>query len=312
MKMRRVFGLGACLSLTGMAACTAIAGLDGTFELGDGDVSPGTDSGLDANSSPPDGQATDTERPDGDAPDRSPPVDACASYTLDAGSADAKTPPVENCSAGGRYFCWRFQGSGQPDASPWGWQEQNDSGAGLVEIDFSAGALRTVLPAGAPGGSSASLWFTDWESSTPEIDPLSIPKNSGVEFTFKFKLVELNTNAALGAIRINKGIYGLTAYAPRCGGPIVVGQSDDDPTVGSGGVVIELDKPYIGSVRVFRKESDTWEGRVAVNGQTVATRSVGAIPNGPPVGVGVGVGFIEAAPNIGRSEAFFDDTVVFP
>lgn len=305
--------------LIGLAACNALVGLDGDYDLADGDAGPGASS--DATSSSSSGDATTSSSSSGttpidagvDATDAD--ADASVEAGADAGAdADADSgPPPTYCAPNlvlpNTKFCWDFTGDESPPT--YGWSEVFKMGTSpvvSVEGDVGTAGRRLRAKASSGGGDPGPGALLLWNLT----NVTELPDGKTLKLTFDFVVANgSNSYAVLGAIQVgepNRIEYGLAINS--CGGGKVCAQEndrDDKPTAGTK-PQLTLDTVHHGVVTLTRS-GNTVGGSVAVDGTTLNTRSSNAEPNGTvkTVRLVVGSGFLGTN---GTSVTTFIDNVL--
>lgn len=287
------FGLGALVMST--AACSAIAGLDGNFELGEaGDgstVNPDGTSGTDGSSGndgkvPTDGGSSgnDDTGTDGggdatsDADANVEPPDACANRSFvhppDLGDAATFAPATGTCTP--NPFCFDF--NGDVNASPYGWDGVTVNG-GTVQVlptTINIPARHLVATASISGADAgAQVWIRDWNSGPgPDPQPLLADAGAAVVLAFSFMLEQATRQADLMQLQVGSSTYGLTVYPDPCGGDPRIAQSGLDVNVADfKAAQIQTNKWYRGEVHFNHQSNGTWNGEVFVGTLSVGTRA---------------------------------------
>jgi hypothetical protein len=318
MRQRRIvrFAFGSLLMTT--AACSAIAGLDGDFDLGgaspnnqpDGSSS-GSSSGTDGSSSSgTDGNVTDggpgtsdtgPGPGDGGTPDAdAEPKDACTTRTVI--EATTSSVPEKNGTCSEAPLCFNFYGNQQP--APFGWGYYDASAGNPVLVGSFNDATRRlrgqILPEAGPGTSSA-VFIEDWNSAAgPFVDPLQVDAGSALKLTFLFLVTKVDRQADVMALTVNGKTYGLTLYPDPCGGDARVAQSGlnaADPEIG--GATVQPGKWYLAEVHFNRAKDNSWSGGVAVGGVDGGSTN-GIYISGLPrdVNATIGAGVISSGPGV--------------
>jgi len=299
--MRRSLG-GLALAAIAVAACNAISGLDGDFELGGGGTLPG-DGGADT-SIGSSGSSGSSGQSDGDVPDTR--SDASGDGGLDC------THPSAAPSGATLLFCDNFD-DGSKSGPLWGWtRRQTTSGEPKVEpaIGYVARGLHanaTTTSAPPNGGWVTALWKT-----------LQTGLQDGEHITLRLRFKVRSANivyTVIGAIQLNGLEYGVALYEnPSCPGG---GRCIDENDHAGGhdfanGVPLVLDAWYAADITVTRTGS-TFGGKVVVTGAgegTADDTASGVLPAGNPGAIEVGVGSFYSSDS-SSADIVVDDVIVW-
>lgn len=269
------------LSVTVLAACNAISGLDADYQLAGGGTLPADDGG--------DGASADASS-DLTAPDASGPFRCPAS------------PPV------GQLFCDDFEGA----VDRWHRSEALPSGSTLtVEDGIGVHASRGLRVRASTGAQSRKV--VRWHSVAT-----SFPVGSSLELAFRFKLDAADLSYfVLGAIQVDKqgaignAEYGLAVYKSCAGVPCL----DENNPQGEGTHTFQDTLAYtIGqwyeAKTIVTRDAAGYKGTTTVDGKAIDT-SGETYFSGDPTKVDVGVGIFYSSVESGvTAEAVIDDVVV--
>lgn len=274
--LRRLAGASSLIAFA--VACNAISGLDVDYKVKETSGTEGPDTGADAAK-----------------------TDAGSSGGFDAEPGRCPTPNI---------FCEDFEAVSS-STSPYGWSRDEQLG-GTPQIGAdgyqSAHSLLAISgAAGCPGGTRPSCAVAIWKAVEG-----GFPDRATLTVTFRFRVVSAeNEYAVIAAIQANGKEYGLAVYrngeCPANGACL-----DENDLNGShtfeGAVAYAKNEWLQGRVEVTRSGS-SFAGEVFVGDKQLDVRTTGALPEGLPDDVDVGVGAFFTGRS-GVVEANVDDVVV--
>lgn len=322
MCQRRRFKLAACMSLFGLVACNAIAGLDGEFiESSDGSAPPSTTDGGQDGKTPQDGQViptdgpspTDGQKSDGDGSEGTDSgVDACSKQTSAVSPATIATPSGD--CAGSYTFCWDF--NKVPDAAFYGWASSDTTAGGALEQ--TTGTLHVLHGSAAPAGSGSSLTWLDWDTRVDHpspADPIPVVLGSPLRLELSVKLAQSARPGTILAFDFGNESYGLALYKDPCGGATRVGPIVDDPESFVGGVVLDPGKWYRAFVYVTFDTKTAWHvetriGATFVNSTLLSNVTGNGDLTDGAVGPKLTTGLFRLGQGATQSEVFLDNILL--
>lgn len=319
---RRIGRFGFTAFLMSTAACSAIAGLDGEYELGTLDSGTvnnpdGNTSGTDGNTSGtvPDGQTTTDAQPKPD--DSGSGMDAgtdspTCSFPTDASDPNSITAPNSICPVNGWVLCWDFAPS--YSAPDWGWNGHSATaeGSSYEVTDASVGSaarnLHVVIADAGSAGKSQSLFINDWDSPGGT-QPFNFFNNSAILIAVSFNLKRADRPANILTFGFRNAEIGFAVYPNPCGGPARVGPVGQNPASYPGGANVLLDHWYRAEVKLTRL-NDHWTAAYAVSGVAIGT-STDPFPVDPSTALDASIttGLFKIG-NGGTDEISLDDVLI--
>lgn len=294
----------AALVASVVAACNAISGLDGEYDLAVGKASP-IEGGAESGGSRLDGSVGSI--------DSSPPLDAEVPDALgppDGGGLNCASPP-ESPSGAMLVFCDNFDDSAA-EGPLWGWsRRQITSGVPTLEPGgwVGRGLRADVATIGrAPHGEG---WVTAlWKKLEPEL-------KDGQRVTMQLRFMVTATTldyTVIAAIQLNGSEYGVALYRdPTClTSGVCIDENDHygrrDP---AHAVPLVWNEWYRADITVTRSGL-TFGGKVVLAGTTTPLdeQKIGVLPIGKPSMVEVGVGSFFSSSG-GSANVVIDDVVVW-
>ena len=276
----------------GLAACNAIAGLDGDFTGPDaGGTSPGTSSGgstgtagssSGSSTSSTGGQGTSasstssggTTTSSGGTTTSSSSTTS-SSGTVDAGDAgkDTRTPPF--CFTDNTWdFCWNFNGDDPPDL--YGASARYATGGDPVVELLNGGPEGKGLHVinSVPTSASKSTAFIFQRNNYPTA-------KKTLNLTFQFRVLHADTYAVIGALQIDGFEHGIAMTNVGCpGGGSCIFENQPDPPRSTDTARIPVDGSWhTGEVTLtWPGGSGPWKGTTRVDGTLLKDRN-DAIPS---------------------------------
>jgi hypothetical protein len=320
MRSRRLASALALTSLTVIAACTAIAGLDGDFSVNSDGGPTGTSTssssgspGVDANVGGMDGSsndAADSDTPDMGPPDNYVPVDACATRIATEAVGSASPQSGHWCKTSGNQACFDFNAA---DVSPYNYNREQTNNGGSVSLDPGGSgdnSLQVSLPFAAEADASAALFVYDWNGLTTDWDelPWGVGQTLDITFLFRFSTPPLRA-ATLTALRVDEQPYGLALYPDPCD-PAIARIAQTDEANLEVGAVVHPNIWYLGRFHVARPNNFTWTANAFVGNIAIGSRAnmwETGLGNTLDAGLGTGV-FNTTAP--GQIAVELDDVTL--